>query len=181
VITKADQLKSSRFVVQLIDPGFRIDLQDGGVRVTKPDDEARAAFVLTLRFFIVANEPTSFAGLDRLANDEDISTHWRESFRSLRSTVNEYLDTTYGEYEYGGATHRFSNREIMNTFLYGGLVHANNPHAVATYEEWTRYPGIHALLEMWFISTVQTLLRGILFLARLSETELTSYAGRGAG
>jgi hypothetical protein len=60
----------------------------------------------------------------------------------------------------------------METFLNGELVHANRSETVARYEKWIRHPCLFAMLELWFISTIQNLLRAIFFLAGLCEEEL---------
>ena len=178
VIAKAAQLEKSRYLAALADTGQRVDFTGGGVRLIKPDDDSRDAFILTFRFFILQNERTSFRGLQAVLADDGVSDRWKESFRAVRSAINEYLDTAFADYEYGGATHRFTNREIMETFLYGGLVHANDPKAVARYEEWLRYPGILAVLEMWFLNIILTLLRAIRFLSVLCEAELRQTSGQ---
>ena len=172
VVEKAEVLRRSRFVAQLVSPGYRIAFAEGGTRVTRPDEEARDAFVLTLRFFLVQNEPTSLRALARLLDDPEVSDDWKRSFNLVRSAIKEYLATAYGEYEYEGAKHRFSNREILETFLYGGLVHANDVRAVARYQEWSRQGGLFEMLEFWFISTLQTLLRAIWYLSRICSLEL---------
>ncbi len=172
VVEKADVLRKSRFVAQLVKPGYKIEFVEAGTRVTRPDDEARDAFVLTLRFFLLQNEPTSLRALARLLDDPEVSEDWKRAFTLGRSAINEYLATAYGEYEYEGAKHRFSNRMILETFLNGGLVHANDPEAVARYEEWLRQGGIFEMLEFWFISTVQTLLRVIWYLSNICSLEL---------
>jgi len=172
VIAKATKLSESRYIRHLVDQPYKIDFREGGFDVTKPDDEARDAFVLTLRFFLARNEKTSFEGLARLLNDNEISDNWKLGFRALKSAIDDYLGTAFGQYEYGGATHRFSNREILNAFLYGGLVHANSPEAITRYEEWTRDPYVYAILQLWFIATTQTLVRGITALARMCRAEL---------
>jgi hypothetical protein len=172
VVGKADVLRKSRFVSQLVQPGYRIEFVENGTRVTRPDAEARDAFVLTLRFFLLQNEPTSFRALARLLDEPDVSDDWKRAFSTLRSGVNECLATAYGEYEYEGAKHRFSNRTILETFLNGGLVHANDLKAVARYEEWTRQEGLFDMLEFWFISTLQTLFRAIWYLSGICSLEL---------
>jgi hypothetical protein len=172
IVEKATKLRGSKFVRALIESSYKIGFHQDSINVTKPDDETRDAFIFTFRFFIVSNERTSFRSLSKLLDDPQISDQWKEAFRNLKSAVNEYLELAYGEYQYGGETHRFTNRQIMDTFLYGGLAHANVPNTVARYNEWTKYPGVMALLEMWFITTLQTLLRAIFFLATICEAEL---------
>jgi hypothetical protein len=172
VVEKGTKLRGSRFVSALIENGYKISFQQDSINVTKPDDEALDAFILTFRFFIVRNERTSFDSLAKLLDDSEISNQWKEGFRNLRSGINDYLSLSYGEYVYGGATHRFSNRLIMETFLYGGLVHANAPNEVARYNEWMKYPYVMALIQGWFITTLSTLLRAISFLVEICEAEL---------
>jgi hypothetical protein len=172
VVEKGTKLRSSRFVIALIKNDYKISFQQDSINVTKPDDEALDAFILTFRFFIVRNECSSFDSLAKLLNDSEISDQWKEGFRNLRSGINDYLSLSYGEYQYGGETHRFSNRLIMDTFLYGGLAHANAPNEVARYNEWMKYPYIMALIQGWFITTLSTLLRAISFLVEICEAEL---------
>jgi hypothetical protein len=102
-----------------------------------------------------------------------LSEQWKDRFQALRAAVNDHLAPGYGEYQYGGRSQRFSNREIMDTFLNGGLVHANDREAVARFQEWTHSPGIMALLEMWFITTIKALSMAIFLLSEMCNEELT--------
>jgi len=175
VVEKSTRLKSHSFVRALIESGYKISFHQDSINVTKFNVESRESFLVNFRFFIVGNERTSFNSLAKLLKDSGISDQWKEAFPNLKSAVDEYLELAYGEYQYGGENHRFTNRQILDTFLYGGgegAIHANYPKTVARYNEWTKYPGIMALLEMWFITILQTLLRAIFFLATVCETEL---------
>lgn len=172
IVDKAGRLRNSTFLAEIERGGWRISFPTGTVVVTRPPDESRDAFVLNLRFFILGNEATSFRSLTKLLDDPELSSGWKDQFRTLRGAVNDMLAATYGEYRIGGASHRFSNGQILDTFLYGGLVHANNPEAVARMAEWTRHPGAIAWLEMWFISTVRSLCLAIFRLSDLCEQEL---------
>jgi hypothetical protein len=172
VIAKAAILRKSTFLADLDQGSWKISFRHREVCVTRPPDEARDAFILNFRFFIVGNEATSFKSMAKLADDPELSVQWKERFGTLRAAVNDHLATMYGEYRYGGSIHRFSNRQIMDTFLNGGLVHANDPDAVARFEEWMRYPGIAAILEMWFITTVKSLCMAIFLLSDACEEEL---------
>lgn len=172
VVAKAKKLETSTFVAQLIEPGWHLGCAKQEPEITRPTEEARDAFILTFRFFVVKNERTSFAGLAAFLDAPDVSPQWKEAFSNLRSAVNACLETSLGEYQYGGKKQSFSNWVILETFLYGGLVHANNRTAIARYEEWVAHPWIFALLEMWFISTIQKLLMAVRYLAALCEEEL---------
>jgi hypothetical protein len=181
VISKGTKLRESRFAGQLESSGYRIEFRQQDIHVTKPDDEARDAFILTLRFFTLGNERTSFCRLADLLGTPDVSQEWKDSFATLRSSLNDYMATAYGEYQYDGQPHRFTNWEIVDTFLYGGLAHANNDKTVARYEEWTRHPGLYELLEFWFVSAVKTLLQAISLLASMCERELAQTSGLAGG
>jgi len=173
VVAKATTLRKSTFLADLEQGGWKISFRQREVLVTRPPDEARDAFVLNFRFFIIGNEATSFRSLARLIDDPGLSEQWKDRFQALRAAVNDHLATAYGEYQYGGRSQQFSNRQIMDTFLNGGLVHANDREAVVRFQEWTRYPGIVALLEMWFITTIKALSMAIFLLSEMCEEELT--------
>ena len=172
VVAKAAKLRNSTFLAELERGGWKISFREREVLVTRPADEARDAFILNFRFFIVANEATSFKALAKLVDDPGLSAQWKERFQALRNAVNDHLATAYGEYQYGGHSHQFSNRQIMDTFFNGGLVHANNPEAVARFQQWARYPGIAALVEMWFITTIKALCMAIFLLSEICAEEL---------
>jgi hypothetical protein len=140
--------------------------------VTRPTTEARDAFLLNFRFFIVGNEATSFQSLAKLRDDPTISAQWKERLDAIRHEVRALLNTSIGSYNYGGQSRVFSNSEIMYTFLYGGWVHANNDDTVARFQEWSRYPGLVALLELRFVMTIRSLCAAIFLLARECEDEL---------
>lgn len=174
-VEKAKDLRGSKFVSALIDSSYKISYHQGSINVTKPDYEAIRAFLYTFRFFILENEATSFLSLKKLLKDSEISDQWKETYQNLKSAVDEYMKLSYGEYKYGGENHRFTNQQIFDTFLYGGgkeAAHANKPKVKALYNEWKKYPEVMALLDMWFITILQTRLRAILFLATICEAEL---------
>ncbi len=172
VVEKADKLKRSTFLKEVSTGGWKIDFTRYPPTVVRPHDEALESFVLTLRFFILGNEPTSFGTLAKLADDASLSQNWKDTHALIRRAVNDLLATAYGEYHYDGGVHRFTNREILETFLYGGLVHANSPAAVAQFEDWRRRSGVFALLEMWFVSTLRSLCEAIIILSEAGEREL---------
>lgn len=172
MVSKAAILRKSTFLTELEQGAWKISFRQREVLVARPPDEARDAFILNFRFFIVGNEATSFKSLAKLTDDPGLSAQWKDRFQALRAGVNEHLAAAYGEYRYGGGSHQFSNREIMDTFINGGLAHANDQKAVARFEEWGQYPGIAAMLEMWFITTIKTLCIAIFLLSEACEEEL---------
>lgn len=135
VVAKANVLRNSTFVRELDQGGWHISFRQREVLVTRPPDEARDAFVLNLRFFIVGNETTSFRSLAKLLDEPGLSDKWKDRFRNLRTAVNEHLASSYGEYRVGDAVYRYTDGEILDTFLYGGMMHANNAETVARFNK----------------------------------------------
>jgi len=172
VVSKAAKLKASSFLAEIERGGWKANFSGPEITITRPHDEAIESFVLNLRFFILGNEATSFQALARLEGSPELSERWATQFRAPRSAVNDHLATAYGEYHYGGRKKQFSNREIMDTFLNSGLLHANDRHAVERMKEWSSSPGLLALLEFWFVSTMRTLCEAIFFLSAMCEREL---------
>jgi hypothetical protein len=172
VVSKAATLRGSSFLAELERGGWKISFRDREIVVTRPPDEARDAFILNFRFFIVRNEPTSFGALAKLLDDPELSEQWKARFGELRAAVNDHLTTAYGQYQYGGRSLQVSNRESMDTFLYGGMVHANDAKAVARFREWSLHPGLIAMLELWFITTIKAMCMAIFLLSEMCEDEL---------
>ena len=92
------------------------------------DTESVHSFVLTLRFFIQDNEPTSLRKfysetLPHLDLDDDCIGRLHE----IRDAINRYLDSrlllpwTIGKERHKIETHR----ELMETYVYGRLAHGN--------------------------------------------------------
>jgi hypothetical protein len=179
VVDKAAKLRKSAFLRDLEERGWKITFHQREIIVTRPPDEARDAFILTLRFFITQNEATSFRRLAKLLDDPDLTDEWKHRFEFLRSSVNQHLAAAYGEHHYAGRSHRFSQLDILNTFLYGGLVHANKPEAVTRFNEWCQSPGQLAMFEMWFIKAIRALSLAIFLLSDICEDELKRAGGAG--
>ena len=88
-----------------------------------PADDSVAAVVLTLRFFIQDNEPTSIRRVADLYQTEVKDSNLVKQFLDLRTELNTYLDseTNLGIEEERNLT----RREIFDFFMYGDLAHAN--------------------------------------------------------
>lgn len=170
VIEKATILRELSFLSEL--EKWQITFRKGGVVVTRPSTEAKDAFLLNLRFFIYKNEATSFQGMTKLSKGPTVSSEWKERVLAIRSDYDAVLDESWGTYKYGGQSHKFSNRQIMDTFLHGGWVHANQPQTVARFQERHQYPGTFALLELRFGMTIRTVCRLIFFLSQACQDEL---------
>lgn len=114
-----------------------------------PDEEAIDSFVLTLRFFIQDNERSSFGQLAELyesllASLQDEKNH----FKYMRVQLNSYLDE---KFVFVAGEPEKTNREIFDTFIYGGLAHAN-PDKKHVFDSWMGEPLSESLLNNRFIT-----------------------------
>jgi len=103
-----------------------------GFHFDGPDDEAIDAFVLTLRFFIQDNEPTSLRNMSRLYASLAIDPTLVARFEQERAAANALLDSSAfisidGE--------PLSCRRLVDTFVYGDRAHAN-PGSSENYRLW---------------------------------------------
>src|SRR5215216_2324996 len=95
---KADELRNLRFVhsLQSQDSGWTLTLEEdeGGVSRFGPEDESIRAFVLTFRFFVQDNEPTSIRNMaerySRLHGASLISADLLDNFNYARSKLLRY-------------------------------------------------------------------------------------------
>ena len=176
LIEKAEKLKSFGLEdhVREVGLGFSANRQKDGTWVIElglPDDEKRDAFLLTFRFFHQRNERISFQRLHELAEDPDISDHWRTHAHRLQREYFDYLndhsDYTANLFE-GGPT-----RDLMlDIGLYGGLIHANRPNKVRQYRQWTRDELQAGLFHQEFTRILLRVLEFIEELAEISRSEL---------
>jgi hypothetical protein len=103
-----------------------------GFHFDGPDDEAIDAFVLTLRFFIQDNEPTSLRNMSRLYGSLPINPTLVARFEQERAAANALLDSSAfisidGE--------RLTCRRLVDTFVYGDRAHAS-PEKSENYRLW---------------------------------------------
>ena len=173
IIEKADKLEGLRFTRHLLEGGF-IGMSghagDDGFIVQRegPDEEAIDAFVLTLRFFIQNNEPTSIANIENLFAALPLEQARVEAVRGSRRVINEYLDKSSHTVLKG---RKLSNREIFEVFLWGGLAHAN-PGQKAVYDSWAENELGFMALQMEFTAILVTLLNAIFWFRQTSREAL---------
>jgi hypothetical protein len=116
---KADKLESLDFVraVRADKFGYTITGKpDGSFTVERhgPSDEAVDAFVLTYRFFVQDNEPTSFRRMAALYESLPVDTPWKQGAQDTRQQLNSFLD---GPSHFVVANHQITRRELHDTFL----------------------------------------------------------------
>lgn len=136
---KADRLLSSKFWKTFLREGTGISIRfyrKGTITVTRrgPDQDEIEAFILTLRFFVQDNETSSFRNLADAYEILPISQEAKQEFSNARDALNSYLDsslpfkvTLYGK--------TYTNREILEVFVYGGFAHAN-PEKKELFDKW---------------------------------------------
>jgi hypothetical protein len=94
---KAKLLRKSRFVRQFRTRGLNISehWKEGErfkIKRTGPDDDAIAALVLTLRFFIQNREPCAIQSLAKIYTNLTYPRGVAKKFADARQTLNDYLD-----------------------------------------------------------------------------------------
>lgn len=149
---KAAKLENLEFVrtVRAQKFGYTVSGDDSGsVKVERygPSDEAVDAFVLTYRFFVQDNEPTSFRRIAALYEALPLDTPWKQGAENTRRQLNAFLD---GPTPITIAGHALSRRELHDTFLYGDLAHANESKAERL-ADWAKRDGLIRVLQAEFI------------------------------
>jgi len=175
---KAAKLERSTFAkhVQTSPIGFSVIQRPGyvDVYVQGPDEEAVEAFVLTLRFFVQDNEPTSFRNMDSLYDELAIPQELIKQLHEGRTAINGFLDRTSHMIVRGK---EFSNREVLEVFLWGGLAHAN-PMKKKTFDAWAADNHLFPLMQMTFNDVLVELLQ---FIFWVRDHNLVALKALGAG
>ncbi len=171
---KADKLEKLGFTRRITSEETRVTVHfqaEGGITGERygPDDESIEAFVLTFRFFVQDNEPTSIRRMDRMYEElwatSLLSDSLAEDFHKVREDLNEFLDKNTHVHYFGKTITR---RDIYDTFMWGGLAHANEKKK-AVYDEWQSLPFLFDMLEYEFVRVLVTYLKGIFFMRSLNE------------
>lgn len=202
-VEKAHKLMSGRFVKYLEEHGgtnlryyYKKDMDGAGtpgmmIQHEHPDDDAIDAFILTFRYFIQQSERISFKSLaDHALSDPGLSQEWKDEFVKVRTSLNDYLDSNTvitervvgvekdkdtGFERHVDETHIITHRELMDTFVYGGLAHANE-EKLRVYKRWQSNPlGGFQMMQRVFDDVLILVLQHITYGAWLCEEEL---AGR---
>jgi len=152
---KATKLENYSFtqIVFNQDTGFTVSLKNireqPSLEVQRrgPDDEAIDAFVLTFRFFILDNEKSSFRNLASIYDALPISEEKKNNFKEARAYINKALDST-SFLNIDGMT--LTYRHILETFIYGGLSHANE-NKKKEYDIWMLNPFSNQIVTNEFV------------------------------
>lgn len=129
-----------------------------------PDEESIDAFVLTFRFFIQDNEKTSFRNIALIYDMLPISEEKKNNFKEAREHINNALDTN-SFLCIDGVTLSF--RHILETFIYGGLSHANEKKK-KEYDVWMMNPFSNQIVTNEFVYILGQIFRVIFYIRNLN-------------
>jgi hypothetical protein len=179
---KAEKLKRLSFLEQIRHPDSgitismqRVDEKSFNVKQERrgPAEEAIDAFVLTFRYFIQDNEMTSFRKMQKHYDDAPIDPSLQQKFTQLRKEVNEYLD---GETNINSDGEILTRRKIMDTFVYGGLSHANEEKR-RLWKTWMGNPFAAVMYENEFVVALSDIHVAIEMIRQMNEEALKRLPG----
>ncbi len=122
---KAAKLLNSTFAQQMAkSTSISISWTDEGQVVSDkgPNQESIDAYLLTFRFFIQKNENISFNKMANSFKENIDDSELFDKFEEARAALNKFLDEK-SHFNVNGVV---SRRELMDTFIYGDLSHAND-------------------------------------------------------
>jgi hypothetical protein len=169
---KADKLEGLSFTKSLSSSGLTISGKLGEpIQVQRhgPSAEAIDAFVLTMRFFVQDNEPSSFRNMADIYAGLQVDQDLVDKFNDARTKTNTALDKP--------SLIKLNNTEltyraIYEVFLWGGLAHANRKKK-AVYDSWVLDPILFPLLQNEFVYALGIILNMIFFTRALNKTALS--------
>lgn len=139
-VEKLDKLERSTFLKKLLSNSQMAINYDhkSGLKCERvgPNEENIDAFVLTFRFFIQNNESISISNLQKIFDSEAVTISEGLEFTILRNELNLFLSQSCGI----NIEKDITNSELMDTFIYGGLSHAN-PKKKKKYDLWLNKGG----------------------------------------
>jgi hypothetical protein len=171
---KAERLLNTRFVKYIkkthrlsVTFDFVKDQEQTRQTTTRnlPDQDAIEAFVLTFRFFIQKRETSSFRHLAKVYEKLPISPELKKSFFDWRKGLNDYLNKKVN-CTIDGFTP--TKRELINTFIYGGLAHAD-PKKKIIYDKWKANMYVYPILETHFCTILEAVLTAITNVAEINK------------
>ena len=168
---KVEKLIDSRFIKHIQKNGLKVSVNasvNEGVKIsdTLPDQEAIDAFVLTIRFFIQDNESTSLRNMADIYNEIPLSLDIKDNFNSARGKLNSYLDREPTiSLKWKGKN--LTKREIFDTFIYGGLAHAN-PKKKIDFDAWMQNQYLAKLIAAEFSSILLDYLHCIAYIRKVN-------------
>ena len=126
-LEKAEKLQRTTTWKLLAEGGARLSIKADkgnpvGLEIEGPGEEALDAFILTLRFFIQNNEPTSIRNVCELLQSLPIDQSIKERVGVGRERYNSFLDRKcLAQIDGDQPTHR----RVQDVFIYGAFAHAH--------------------------------------------------------
>ncbi|MEX1187049.1 MAG: hypothetical protein WEA80_10710 [Gemmatimonadaceae bacterium] len=130
-----------------------------------PADESIEASVLTIRQFMQDNDPISIRNVANSYVTSGVDQSTIDEYQKVRGWLNDYLDR---ESNLGVAEGKqLTNREILFTFVYGGLAHSSEPYH-------SRYRGLMgspfaSLLKVLFVEVLGKFMSTLRMLATVNR------------
>ena len=165
---KADKLQRLSFAKKILHGEIAVNISWKRGAKTKikrfgPSEESIEAFVLTFRFFIQENEPTSFAKIGKLYNDfpvgSDLVRKFNDEMKLLKRIWKSKAHVNIGEQQ-------LTRRQVFEVFMWGGLAHSQKK---STYDEWAKDSLIFPLLQSEFIMTLAKILEVIFEVRNINQ------------
>jgi hypothetical protein len=170
---KVELLTQRSFFRQLVAEHANVNLKwdkEGGWRssFTGPNDESIEAAVLTIRQFMQNNDPISIGNVADVYAKSLLPQPIKNEFEMVRGWLNEYLDrpSNISVEE----SRRLTNRELLHTFVYGGLGHSSEPH-FSRYHRLINSP-FGQLVKLLFVDVLSKFLTGLRQLATVNAKAL---------
>ena len=174
-IEKSVKLKDSSFVKHTVEnSGVKLSVGTGKPTVIErlgANDESIEAFVLTFRFFIQDNEIISLRNIKDIFQSNTVPENVKLSFTQAKDQLNSFLNgNTMTLININGSMKR---RDIMDTFIYGGLSHANIEKK-EIYDQWIKNPVLSPFMQNEFSVILYQVLNTILHISSLCENMLNN-------
>lgn len=171
---KAEKLRRSRFFRMAYGEGAgaTLSIREGQpVKVVKrgADEDATAAFVLTLRFFLQPRDRIQLEQIEQLYRDVPVPDEDCQWVTENLGVLNAFLDRAT-EFAIDGQA--ITNRMVLDTFVYGDHAHANDDKRVE-YQKWRSGP-VNLILESRFECVLGHVLRFIFGLEQMNKTAISN-------
>jgi len=178
IVDKANKLRSFGFEKHVDETGFGFSIEHEKddlytMVFDLVEEKERDAFLLTFRFFIQKNEPSSFQNLDNLSHSPGLSKQWIVESQRIKKDYLDYLEG-YSKQTVELFDGHPSRLDMLLAGLYGGLVHANTPKLVKQFNKWTRDEVRASIFEQQFTLILISILGLIYKLGDISENELNN-------
>ncbi|MBC7877463.1 MAG: hypothetical protein H7Y59_09865 [Anaerolineales bacterium] len=150
---KASKLTNSAFIKSLTDKdkGIKIGYNTIGENKFSPivmqkghSNDELDAFILTYRFFIQNNEASSFNNIAEIYNDPNLHKMYKTCFQAARTELTNLLNSL-NKFGIEIDNRKLSNIEILDTYIYGELAHANSAKR-EKFQSWIKDEVVASLL-----------------------------------